>query len=158
MSIPPTTPGSDPGYSLNDLTSQSTHHRPRWPWIVAAAVVLAAGFGGAGYALAQGNEPETAAVATPAPTPTPAAASPTSSPTNTDRDGCTRLSALDDSDLDPSRSMTVGRAALRSGHVSISDAGQELQLAAEGGDPGEIMRAQLELGDACGAIFGDGPW
>ncbi|MDG4784446.1 hypothetical protein O7626_00600 [Micromonospora sp. WMMD1102] len=150
-----------PPPTLADLTGQPAPRRPLWPWIAGAAAVLAAGLIGFGYVLGNDSGPAPAAVAATSPAPAP---TPTSTPTDWTRDGCSRLAALG-TPADPTEAWTAGEAAANSPYPGVAAAGDALRDAADaphatipGDGPLDIAEAELDLAEACDAIYGEGGW
>ncbi|WP_327029696.1 hypothetical protein OG989_04020 [Micromonospora sp. NBC_01740] len=109
-----------------------------------------------------GSDPEPAAAP---PTSVPAATSAAPSPSADERAGCRAVGNLGATDLDPATNRAAGELAMQSSDANIKQAGVDLIAAANDAlaEPGPaanlaIAEAQLDVANACGAAYGDGPW
>ncbi len=93
--------------------------------------------------------------------PVPLSPAPATSSTVDDRTTCRQnANTANAVDFDPTTNLTNGLLAVESTQAGIAAAGRKL-VAAASADPVvnvDIAKAQLDLAEACSAVFGDGPW
>lgn len=140
----------------------------RASWVIAAAALLGLGAAGVAYAATGGdNKPAESVAGSPATAATTAAPSPVPA-VDKDREACRQLSQLDGQDgaqFDPTSMWPIALLASQAEDDGIAAAGEELRLIFASGqrpEPGnpsiDAAQAHLDLADACGAKYGDGPW